>query len=137
MANLLYNNMLNSLMVGEHDFSASTLKLALLSDSYTPNAFHSFTEIMSNEISGAGYTAGGKTLANVTLTNGEINGEHVQWTGAVFSTRWAFLYIEPNIPVIIFDLGINRTVNNDIFRIIWEANPGTSGMIMRVQQKLI
>lgn len=51
------------------DVSAEDLKVALVTDSYTPD-FNSHTTYASltNEVSGTGYVAGGATLTGTTLT---------------------------------------------------------------------
>lgn len=51
------------------DFDTDTIKLALVTNSYIPNAANNdfFDDVSSNEVSGTNYTAGGITLANVTV----------------------------------------------------------------------
>lgn len=55
---------------GDVDLDAAAIKGALVSSSYTPSTSHEFfsTSVSANEISGTGYTAGGQTLANKTVT---------------------------------------------------------------------
>ena len=54
---------------GEIDYDTNTIKLALLTSSYTPDDAHDYWDDASaNEVSGTGYTAGGETLASKTVT---------------------------------------------------------------------
>lgn len=48
------------------DWSADTIKIALVTSSYTFSAAHDFFNDITNELSGTGYTAGGATLASKT-----------------------------------------------------------------------
>ncbi len=55
---------------GQINLTSDTLKMALLGSGYTPNLTtdQHFSDVNSHEVTGAGYTAGGVTLASVTLT---------------------------------------------------------------------
>ena len=54
-------------MAGEIDFVGATAKAALTSNSYVPNQdTHQYFSSITNQVSGAGYTAGGVTLASKT-----------------------------------------------------------------------
>lgn len=65
---------------GSINFSSDTIKIALLSSSYTPSLAHDFKDDLSGEVSGTGYTAGGATLGSKTLTSTVANS---------FGTTWA------------------------------------------------
>ena len=58
------------------DFDSDTIKIMLVTASYTPSAAgHAvISSASSNEVSGTGYTAGGATLTSpsITLTGGEV-----------------------------------------------------------------
>lgn len=81
------------------DFDTDTLKVSLHTSAYVPNAatqaaFNSVT----NEVSGAGYTAGGSTLSGVTLTDtaGVItfDANDITWlqnAGGFSNARWAVI----------------------------------------------
>lgn len=71
MANLVTNKAKFDIM--KNDLSAVTLKVMLLTSSYTPAATHNFvSDCVANELSGAGYAR--KTLASVTITEDDTNG---------------------------------------------------------------
>lgn len=69
-------------------------KIALVTDSYTPdfNA-HDFFNALTNEVSGTGYTSGGKALTGteVTVSGGVLtwDASDVSWTSATFSDAMA------------------------------------------------
>lgn len=52
------------------DYLSDTINIALLTNAYTPNyATHAFfSDVVANEASGTGYSAGGTTLGSKTLT---------------------------------------------------------------------
>lgn len=70
MATLVKQDSLTeSLAKGEFDFSSDTLKVMLVTDSYTPSTAHSLvSDVSSFEVSGTNYTAGGIALNNVAVS---------------------------------------------------------------------
>lgn len=82
------------------DFDTDTIKLALVTATYTPSASaHSVFSDVTNEVTGTGYTAGGATIGSPTLTEtgGVVTfaGANVTWAqnAAGFSdARYAILY---------------------------------------------
>ena len=97
--NFLYGQM-NGTTNGVIDFDTDTIKMALATNTYTPNAAtHDFFDDVTNEVTGTNYTAGGATLANktLTLTAGTVKftADPVTWTasGSGFSNaRYAIVY---------------------------------------------
>lgn len=74
MADLVYNRFLANLLNKEIDFEADTIKMAILSSSYTPAKTHNtWSDVSSNEVSGTGYTAGGKQVTTVSVTEDDTN----------------------------------------------------------------
>jgi hypothetical protein len=60
---------LKAALTGTVDWDSDTLKMALLTSSYTFSEAHDFFDDLTNEVTGTGYTAGGATLASVALTS--------------------------------------------------------------------
>ena len=58
MASGWYNSGVRDIVDRTIDFSADTLKLILVTSSYTPDADHNFADDLTNELSGTGYTGG-------------------------------------------------------------------------------
>lgn len=68
---VVYRTFKEDVMAGVHDLDTggNTLKMALVSG-YTPNTVthNVWADVSGNEVSGTGYSAGGATLANQTVT---------------------------------------------------------------------
>jgi len=96
----LYGSVLTQIVTGAIDMETDTLKISLHASGYTPNQdAHDFYNDVTNEVSGAGYTAGGETLTGVSLaydgpTNTlTIDCDDPSWTGATLSgIRYAVVY---------------------------------------------
>lgn len=102
MASLVYNNykaraLGSGTMV---DLDGDTIKLALLTSSYTPDAdaHDFFDDVSANEVAASGtYSAGGATLT-VTLSQDNTDDEgvfdavDVSFTGATITARYAVIY---------------------------------------------
>jgi hypothetical protein len=69
MASGIYNRFKANLLNKEIDLEADTIKVMLLNNSHAFTATHNQkSEIVANEITGTGYTAGGAALANKAVT---------------------------------------------------------------------
>lgn len=75
MAWVVYDSYIESMCdladtVDWNDNSTTTVKIALVTSSYTPNrATHDFwDDVSANEVSGTNYTAGGNEVANKTVS---------------------------------------------------------------------
>ena len=68
-----YNNYFEELGKGNIDFSNDAFKLMLMTTSYTFDKTDAFRADLSGEASGTGYTAGGQTVDNVTITQDDTN----------------------------------------------------------------
>ena len=133
------------LLQAVHNFgptSPNTFKLAL----YTAAADIGYTTTVyttSNEVVGAGYTAGGNTLViSTSPTSGNntaniptayISFNNSSWTNATFTARAALVYnsSQGNKAVAILDFGSDKTVNNDTFQVIFPT-PDANSAIVRI-----
>lgn len=77
-----YGSGLLKLATGSIDLDTDTFKIMLTTSTYTPNQdTHDFRDDVTNEVSGTGYTAGGATLAGVSVTyDAASNQVRVSWT---------------------------------------------------------
>ena len=99
MADVVYNSFKRDIMNGGIDLDADTIKVALVTSSYTPDqdAHDNFDDI-TNEVSGTGYTAGGATLANKTVTvdntdnEGVFDADDPTWSSSTITARGAVFY---------------------------------------------
>ncbi|WP_280319815.1 hypothetical protein [Nocardia wallacei] len=95
----LYGKVFTSAFNKEIDFNSDTIKAMLCTSAYTPDQdTHQYKSDVTNEITGTGYTAGGVTLANCTISyDGATNTlkldcDDFSWTGATFTARNLVIY---------------------------------------------
>ena len=116
------------------DLDSDTIKIALYTSSATLNATTT-AYATTNEVSGAGYTAGGETLADSTVdisgTTAYVDFDNPEWTSATFTARGALIYNDTtagNNSVAVLDFGGDFTVSSGTFRVVFPA-PGTTAII--------
>ncbi|MBW1723498.1 MAG: hypothetical protein JRJ78_15755 [Deltaproteobacteria bacterium] len=128
MASGIYNRFKGNLFNGELDLEADTIKVALLDDNHSFTATHNtWSDVSANEISGAGYTAGGEELSNKAVTQGATtkwDGDNVSWTSASFTAYHAVIYdntLAGDDLICSIDFGGAKTVSSGTFTIQWDA----------------
>lgn len=145
LGSLVYTEGLDNMLTGQIDFSTADFKIMLLNNNYAPDTSHSYHDIVNfgAEISGVGYTLGGKTVEGVTIKDGILYADNLRWYNATFtSVRWALLYVdngteETNQVVGVFDFGTNRTIDAGIFSVLWGiAGNGSYGEVLQMTQKI-
>lgn len=99
MASLIYNSFWDDVIRGIVDVDAVTVKVMLVTSSYAENKdTHTKRSDVTNEVSGAGYTAGGVTSA-VTVTKDTANDRvdialgQVSWANSTITARKAVYYV--------------------------------------------
>lgn len=132
----LYNSGKTKLINGGIDLDTDTIKVALLTSSYTPSidSHDFFDDVSANESSGTGYTAGGATLASVTVTQDNTNdravfdASDVSWpSSTIANARYAVIYKSTGTAATsaligYIDLGSTKSSNGDTFKIEWNAS---------------
>jgi len=123
----IYNSYKNDLQKGTIDVTSDTLKVALVTSSYTFSSSHDFFNDITNEITGTGYTAGGATISNPTVSSGTFDADDTSWTNATFTARGAVLYKDTGTastsPLISFiDFGADNSPSAQTFTITWNAS---------------
>ena len=133
MADVIYNSFKAKIMDGSIDLDTDTIKVALVTSSYTPDAdTHDFFDDVTNEISGTGYTAGGETIANGAVTvdttddEGVFDGDDVTWSTSTLTARGAVIYKSTGVagtsPLIAYlDFGYDQSSSAGDFTIQWNA----------------
>ena len=103
------------LLKGVHDFENDTFKMALYTSSATLDA-STTAYTVTNEVSGAGYTAGGQDLDSPTVTlsgtTAFVDFADETWTTATITARGALIYNSTaagNPAVAVFDFGADKT----------------------------
>lgn len=121
------------LYLGVHDLDTDTLKIALYT-SLAELGYATTVYSSDNEISGTGYSAGGKTLtgANVSSsgTTAFVTFDNVTWNPASFTCRCALIYnsSKGNKSIAVLDFGSDKTANST-FTITFPADTATSAII--------
>lgn len=133
MASALYNSAKKKLMDGSIDIDTDTIKLALTTSSYTPDIdAHDFFDDITNEVTGTGYSAGGYTLANKSVTVDTTNdravfdADDVTSTNTTVTFRYGIIYkstgtaaTSPLIAVI--DFSANKVYSAETVLIQWSS----------------
>lgn len=129
-----YNEGKVQFLSGGIDLTTDTIKVALVTSSYTPNAdTHEFFDDITNEITGTGYTAGGATLSSKSVTQDNTNdlayfdAADASWPSSTLTARGAVIYKDTGTPgtsplIAFIDFGTDRTSSADTFRIEWSAS---------------
>lgn len=140
MASFIYNKFLSALFSSLFDFTASsgqTFKLALLSSFYPAaenekDTHDFFDDVSAFEIGGTGYTAGGKALTSVTVTQDNatnkaiVDADDVTWTASTMTFRYGILYRDTGTPatsplIKLIDFGIEQSTSGTDFPVTWSA----------------
>lgn len=99
MANEIYNSFKRDIMNGSIDMDTDTIKLMLVTSAYVPNVdTHTKRSDITNEVVGSGYTAGGVTLTNKSvsvdnaLNKGVFTADAITIPSASITARGGVLY---------------------------------------------
>lgn len=117
---------------GGIDLDTDTLKVALVTSSYTPSLAHTaWAEVSANEVAtGAGYTTGGVSLASPAATNSNIDYADIVWTALTKTFRYAVCYCSKTVGGItnplVFYILLDTTPadiisNGSNYTIVWNA----------------
>lgn len=133
MANAVYNSFKRDIMNGSIDLDTDTIKVALVTSSYTPDidAHTKFSDV-TNEVSGTGYSAGGNTLASLAVTadntddEGVFDASDTNWANSTITARGAVVYKSTGTAstsplVCYFDFGSDQISSSGNFTISWNS----------------
>jgi hypothetical protein len=135
MPSKLYGNFLLKALNKEVDWDTDTIKVALLTSSYTPNqdTHDYFDDVSSTEVSGTGYTSGGVTLASKTNTYDAgtnvimLDAADVTWSSSTITARYAVVYNDSGASagakalIGYVDFGSDQSSTNGNFTITWDS----------------
>lgn len=134
MADLIYDSFLRDSVNGTIDLDTDSVKVMLVTSTYTPARTHAKRSDVTNEVSGAGYTAGGAALASKTITadttnhRGVFDADDLTWTGSTITARAAVLYksrggaATADELIGYWDFGTDKSSSNGPFTIQWNSN---------------
>ena len=102
MASAIYNEYKKDITT--FSWSAATVKVMLVDSTYTldidAHSFKSDIDALTVEVSGTGYTAGGASLANKSVTRDDVNdwsrydGDDITWASSTITARGAVIYYD-------------------------------------------
>lgn len=131
----VYGKFLTSLGNKEVDLDSDTLKVMLCTSSYTPDQdTHQYKSSVTNEVTGTGYTAGGATLASVTVNYDAASNTYTldaadtTWSTATITARYAVIYdaspgSDATRPLICYqDFGADVVASGGTFTATWNAS---------------
>ena len=124
-----------ALLNKEVDMDTDVLKVMLCTSSYTPDQdAHDHKDDVTNEVSGAGYSAGGATLAGVAITyigasnTIKFDANDTTWAAATITARYAVVYdsspgSDATRPLLLYvDFGADVVSTGGNFTITWNAS---------------
>lgn len=85
MATMFYPSAKVKIATGLIDLDSDTFKILLVTDTYTPSTAHDFRDDITNEVVGAGYSAGGVALSGVSCV---LSGTEARFDASV-DPSWA------------------------------------------------
>jgi septal ring-binding cell division protein DamX len=122
-------------MNGSLNLSGDTIKVMLVTSGYTPNVdTHDYRDDVTNEVSGTGYTAGGATLANKTVTQDNTNdraafdADDATWASSTITARGAVVYkarggaASADELLCYFDFGSDQISSSGNFTLQWSSS---------------
>lgn len=135
MASKLYGNFLRAALNKEIDWDSDDIRVALLTATYVPNQdAHDYLEdVVGNEVTGTGYTAGGVALTTRTAVYDAasnvlvLDADDVSWANSTITARYAVIYdntpaTNATKPLIGYvDFGSDQSSTNGAFNITWDA----------------
>ena len=124
------NALKNDLALDLDATTADRFKVMLVTSSYTPNfGTHDFKSDVTNEVSGTGYDAGGKSLSSVTLTQSggtiTFDAADLTWASSTITARAAVVYDDSltNDPLICYiDFGADKSSSAGDFVLSFNAS---------------
>ena len=129
----VYNRAITALANKEIDWADDTIKVMLLTSSYTPaQTTHDYLDdVVANEVTGTGYTAGGATLASKTESFAsqvkQFDAADVTWSTSTITARYAVVYdaspaSNATRPLIAYvDFGADVVSSGGNFTITWDS----------------
>ena len=129
MANVVPFSFAQELLKGTHNFTSNTIKLALYTANPYTTASTTYTAGSANQVSGTGYTTGGKVLQNGTVANqtnvATVTFDTISWTSATFGAAYGVLYNNSASDklIVVLDFGGTKSCSNGTFTITF---PSTS-----------
>ena len=129
MANVVPFSFAQELLKGSHNFTSNTIKIALYTANPYTTASTAYSSGTANQVSGTGYSTGGKVLQNGTVANqtnvATVTFDTISWTSATFGAAYGVLYNNSSSDklIVVLDFGGTKSCSNGTFTITF---PSTS-----------
>lgn len=130
----LVNSFKTQLLTGTHDLSSDVIKIALYSSTADLGpATAAYTA--TGEVTGTGYSAGGKTLtgASISISNGVayVDFDDAEWTASTITARAALIYnaSKSNKAIMVLNFGSDRSSSASTFRVKFPVANKDSALI--------
>lgn len=132
----VYGNFMKNVLSGKVvDWINHPIKVMLCTSTYVPNQdTHQTKADVTGEVTGTGYTAGGATLANKTITYDPatnttiLDADDVVWLNSTITARYAVIYDDngatdaDKLLLGYVDFGQDVSSTNGDFKITWDAS---------------
>jgi hypothetical protein len=128
------NSFKQELLGGIHDLDTDVIKLALYTSAATLGA-STTAYTTSNEVVGAGYTAGGNTLSGAIISlDGSVaivDFSDTTWGSATITARGALIYnsSKSNRAIAAIDFGGDKISTSGDFTVVFPAATGTNAIV--------
>ena len=131
MASFVYDSAKESIADGTILLESHTFKVMLLDATHTPDQANHVnkSDIVSDEISGSGYTAGGAAIASTAVTrNGatvKFDGDDVTINSLIPDFRYAVVYDDTHTDdalVALLDPGSLQEPGGDSIKLVFDSN---------------
>lgn len=134
MASRMFGQALSAALNKEIDWDSDDIRVMLTTSAYTPNQdTHRYLSDVTNEVTGAGYTAGGAALTSKTLTYDAasnvivLDAADVTWASSTVTARYAVIYdnspsttaTKPLLGYV--DFVSDQSSTNGNFTVTWDA----------------
>ena len=129
----MYGNALLKALNKEVNYITDTIKVMLCTSAYTPNQdTHIYKSSITNEVTGTGYTTGGATLTNKTMTYDgatntiKLDANDVVWASSTITARYAVIYDDTGTDSTstllgYIDFGEDKISSSGDFKITWDT----------------
>lgn len=128
---ILYDHTAKNFGLARIDWEDDTIKLALVTSSYTPSGAHTvWADVSGNEASGTGYSAGGESLSGKSASNDKLDASDVTFSTVTVTFRYGIIYksgtvdslTNPLIGYVLFDdTPADVSVSAADYPVVWNS----------------
>lgn len=134
MAQAMCSSFKAELLIGTHNLTSDTFKIALYTSAATIGAATT-AYTTAGEVVGTGYVAGGNTLTGAVVTQdgtvGICDFSDSTWAGSTITARYALIYnsTKADRAVAVLDFGSDKTSAGGDFTVVMPAPTATTAII--------